>query len=302
MYSQTDARWRGKPYPRGRYTVGGSGCGLCAVTHVLMEQERYKNATPLTFYNYMRQYATMGYGTKWVGIENGLKHFGHKSVKTLYCLNSKSNVYKEFNKGNRMAVALMSASHKAPDRTVWTTGGHYIAFLDYKVVNGKHYFYVKDSGGRHRRGWYCVETSMGKVLKQVWIVERLEKPAPYKPKKVTVDGNWGTDTTKLTQSILKSGTIDGKISSQPEKNKDYLVSANTSSWQFVADKSAKGSAVIKALQKFLNSKGAKLLVDGICGPATVKALQRFLKLKVVDGIMGKVTVKAWQTYLNSQVK
>lgn len=301
MFSQTDSRWRRKPYPRGRYTVGGSGCGLCAVTHVLIEQAKYKNATPLTFWSYMRQYATMGYGTKWVGIENGLKHFGHKSVKTLYCLNSKSNVYKEFNKGNRMAVALMSASHKAPDgHTVWTTGGHYIAFLDYKVVNGKHYFYVKDSGGRHRRGWYCVETTMGKVLKQVWIVERLSAPKPYTPKKISVDGNWGVDTTKLTQSIL-GVSVDGIISSQPLSNRANLPAADTRSWNFVS-KNAKGSVTVKMIQKVVNTTA-----DGIFGRATVKALQKYLNTKAhaklaIDGSMGPKTVKAWQTWLNAQIK
>ena len=294
MYSQTDSRWRKKKYPSGKYTVGGSGCGLCAATHVLIEQKKYAKADPRTFYSYMRQYATQGHGTKWVGITNGLKHFGYKSVKELECKSSKAKVYKEFNKGNRMAVALFSSGN-APDGTVWTNGGHYIAFIDYKRANGKHYFYVKDSGGRKRRGWYCVETSMGSRLKRVWIVERIGA-TPYTPAELNVDGDWGKATTKLTQYVLGS-TIDGIISSQPKDNKKYLTAVNEKSWEF--KDVGTGSATIKKMQRLLNDNGAKLNVDGIFGKKSIKALQKFLNVKV-DGICGEATVKAWQSYLNGK--
>ena len=298
MYSQTDSRWRSLKYPSGGYNVGNSGCGLCAVTHVLIEQDRYKNATPKTFHSYMRQWATKGNGTKWDGIKNGLLHYGHKSVKVIDCKSNKSSVYKEFAKGNRMAVALFSAG-SGPDGTVWTTCGHYISLLDYKVVNGKHYFYVKDSGGRKRRGWYCCEKSMGTRLKKVWIVERLAPPKPYVPHKVKVDGDWGKATTRLTQSVMKT-TIDGIISSQPMSYRPFVKGANESSWDFVS-KNAKGSATVKAIQKMVGATQ-----DGKWGKATSKAVQTFLnkngaKLKV-DGYFGKTSVKAWQTWLNTKVK
>ena len=276
MFSQTDKRWRYKKYPKGKYTVGGSGCGLCAVTHLLIEQDKYKNATPLTFWPYMRQYAICGNGTKWKGITNGLRHFGYKDAYQISCKNSKSAVYKEFNKGNKMAVARV-LSGEAPDGTRWTASGHYISFLDYKVdKNGKHWFYVKDSGGHHRRGWYCVEKSMGTRLQDVWVCTRLNpapKPAPYKPKKISVDGTWGKVTTKLTQYLL-GVTVDG------------IMGANT----------------IKAIQKLVGAK-----VDGKWGKATTKAMQKFLNTKIkaglkVDGVKGRKTIKAWQTWLNSQVK
>lgn len=301
MYCQLDSRWRHKKYPSGKYNVGNSGCGLCAVTHILIEQKKYWNATPTKFWSYMRQYATCGNGTKWVGITNGLKHFGHDSVKVIDCRNDKSKVYKEFAKGNRMAVALISAGH-GPDGTVWTTGGHYIAFMDYKVVNGKHYFYVKDSGHRHRRGWYCCEKSMGTRLHKVWIVKRLEPdtpPKPYKPKKIKVDGDWGKATTRLTQHVMGT-TIDGLVSSQPISNLPYIKGANTDSWLFVK-KNAKGSKMVKAVQKMVGIKE-----DGIWGKVTSKAVQTYLnengaKLKV-DGYFGSISVKEWQKWLNTKVK
>ena len=302
MYSQTDSRWRHKKYPSGGYNVGNSGCGLCAVTHLLIEQKKYWKATPSKFWSYMRQYALRGNGTRWAGIANGLKHFGHKSVIEFECGSNKSRVYKEFAKGNRMAVALVSAGH-APDGTVWTTSGHYVALLDMKVVKGKHYFYVKDSGHRHRRGWYCCEKSMGSRFHRVWIVKRLEDPAPpkpYVPKKIKVDGDWGKATTRLTQSAMGMATIDGIISSQPIGNKPYLKGANTDSWLFVS-KDAKGSPTVKAVQKMVGVKE-----DGKWGKVTSKAVQTYLnehgaKLKV-DGYFGKISVKAWQTWLNAKVK
>lgn len=276
MFAQIDKRWRYKKYPSGGYNVGNSGCGLCAVTHLCIEQEKYKNATPLTFWSYMRQFALRGNGTKWAGITNGLKHFGYKDAKQYDCETNKSAVYREFNKGNKMAVARVLTG-KAPDGTVWTAGGHYIAFIDYKVdKNGKHWVYVKDSGGHHRRGWFCIERSMGTRLKNCWIVTRLEpapKPAPYKPKKIKVDGNWGKVTTRLTQYIL-GVPVDGIM----------------------------GKATIKAIQKHVGAKE-----DGVWGKETTKAMQRFLNEKIkaglkVDGVRGKKTIKAWQTYLNMLVK
>ena len=295
MYAQFDARWKKLPYPGHGYRVGGSGCGLCAVTHVLIEQKKYKDKTPAYFQPYMKQYATCGHGTKWVGIANGLKHYGHKKVTEINCQNNKGLVYKEFNKGNRMAVALFSAG-SGPDGTVWTTGGHYIAFLDYKVVNGKHWFYVKDSGGRRRRGWYCVEKSMGKKLKRIWIVERLEKQKPYIPKKTKEDGVWGSDTTKLTQSVMKMRVIDGVISGQPVDNQKLMPACTEKGWQFVKKKNAKGSVTVKAIQKLVGAGQ-----DGICGPKTILAIQNFLRVEK-SGKLDATTVLAWQKWLNSEVK
>lgn len=276
MFSQTDERWRYKKYPKGKYTVGGSGCGLCAVTHVLIEQDKYKNATPLTFWKYMKQYAICDNGTKWVGITNGLKHHGHSDAHQIPCKNSKKAVYAQFDKGNRMGVARV-LSGSAPDGTRWTASGHYIAFIDYRVdKNGRHWFYVKDSGGHHRRGWYCVEKSMGTRLQDVWPVKRLTpapKPKPYVPKKIKVDGVWGKVTTRLTQYVLKI-SIDG----------------------------AMGKQTTRAVQMLVGVKA-----DGIWGKQTTKGVQKFLNNKIkadlmVDGVMGKKTIKAWQTWLNTQVK
>lgn len=123
-----------------------------------------------------------------------------------------------------------------------------------------------------------------------------------KPKsdKLEVDGSWGKDCTKKSQKVFKT-TQDGIISNQPNGNKRYLPNAATVSWKFEIAGYSEGSALIKAIQRFLGIND-----DGWCGKNTVKAMQKFLKNKGyytgnIDGSMGSKTVKAWQKYINSRL-
>lgn len=116
---------------------------------------------------------------------------------------------------------------------------------------------------------------------------------------IKVDGSWGIECTKATQRFLKT-EVDGIVSHQPLSNKKYLPNAYTGSWKFMDDsKDYKGgSAMVKELQEYIGAS-----VDGYFGKESVKALQRFLNSKGykfnVDGIMGEKTVTAWQKYLNA---
>lgn len=97
--------------------------------------------------------------------------------------------------------------------------------------------------------------------------KRLKAKRGSKPSttKLTVDGKWGTATSKAFQKYLgvKQDGIFGVKS-------------------------------VKAMQKWLGVKQ-----DGIMGPKTIKALQK--KLGVTqDGICGPKTVKALQTFLNNR--
>lgn len=118
--------------------------------------------------------------------------------------------------------------------------------------------------------------------------------------KLTVDGDWGEDTTSKTQKILGT-TVDGKISNQPTSNKTYLTCANTESWEFKTSGYKAGSSVIKAIQKLIGAT-----VDGWCGKNTVKAMQKFLKTEglysgLTTGKLNKSTVKGWQNYVNGKL-
>lgn len=118
-------------------------------------------------------------------------------------------------------------------------------------------------------------------------------------KKLTIDGLWGSNTTKMTEKVLglkQTGTIKGQLKSC----RKYLPNCQTSGWKFVTA-STSGSVTIKAIQKLVGVKQ-----DGKAGKDTVKGMQKFLKTKKfytgsIDGICGKATVMAWQKYVNSKL-
>ena len=161
LYKQADSRWGKKPYPSGS-TMSGCGCGCVACTHVVIEQEKYKNYTPENLRPWMisQGFAIRGQGTTWNGITKTLQHYGYKVVH-IGVNDPMSKAWTELDKGNRIGVILFKGGH-APNGTVWTAGGHYVAFTDYKKKDGLHYFYTKDSGGRNhdsaKHGYYSYET------------------------------------------------------------------------------------------------------------------------------------------------
>lgn len=118
------------------------------------------------------------------------------------------------------------------------------------------------------------------------------KPAkPSKPGKLTVDGKWGTGTTKALQEIL--GTpVDGDVSFQPVAFKSQNPGL-LSGWKWTS--SPRSSNVIEALQRKLG-----VSADGRIGPDTISALQRKLGT-LVDGKVSNpsVMVKALQRNLNA---
>ncbi len=121
---------------------------------------------------------------------------------------------------------------------------------------------------------------------------------------LTVDGEWGRDTTTKTQKVF--GTIvDGEVSHQDKDCRLYLPNCLDSSWEF--DGTGKGSMLIRKIQGFLNDKGYGCgKEDGLCGKKTVLAIQKFLNGRGYacgkeDGCMGEKTVKAWQKYINARL-
>ena len=117
--------------------------------------------------------------------------------------------------------------------------------------------------------------------------------------KIKIDKKWGPDTTRASQRVLGT-TVDGIVSNQSLRAKKYLPNVSTASWKFVKNP-GRGSNMVRALQKLVGAT-----VDGLCGPGTVKALQKFLKSKgfysgAIDSKMGPGTVSGWQKYVNSRL-
>ena len=122
----------------------------------------------------------------------------------------------------------------------------------------------------------------------------------YVDGKLTVDGDWGEDTTRKTQKVLKTYQ-DGIVSNQPTSNKKYLTAVSTDSWEFKSKDYSEGSSMVRAIQKLVGAK-----VTGFCDKDTVKEIQRFLKDKgfytgLIRGKMNVSTVKGWQKYINTRL-
>ena len=202
VYRQLDKRWKNLPFPGGGYTIGGQGCGCCAVTHVLMEFSKYTSWTPANVQPYMKKWAVKAQGLIHDGIPDSLKHYGI-SVTSIGIKDPMSKAWEVLNKSGRHGGVLLfygKSGKKAlygPDGTRWTASGHFIAFVDYKVVSGKHWLYLKDSGDRvsthvnidgkkvkeSHDGWWCYENSMKGCLPKLWIVsipdQKTKEPQLY---------------------------------------------------------------------------------------------------------------------------
>lgn len=167
IYRQDDPRWGSLPYPTASSPVSTDGCGLCAVTNATIELKKYWSATPKTFYSFMKQYAVSGNGTRWDGIDAGLK----KYIGICKRFDDMASFWVEVSKSNRVGVILFR-SGSAPDGTVYTSSGHYIAFVQYKYENGQHWLYLKDSSSyRHNDGWKSYERSMRGCIQFLWTAE-----------------------------------------------------------------------------------------------------------------------------------
>jgi len=220
IFRQYDSRWGSLGYPASPYTLSGSGCGCCACAHLVIEMDKYKSYTPKDFRKYMVEqgFATKGNGTTWDGMTKTLQHYGY-SPKKPDVSSSMNAAWTELNKGNRAGIILFRSGSKGG--VTWTTGGHYVAFLKYKVKSGKHYFYMKDSGARKHDGWYCYETTMKGLIRQMWIVT-LPTSTTTTTKKTTTTKTTTTKKTTTSGSTTKSSkpsyTVGKTYTTQVEVN------------------------------------------------------------------------------------
>lgn len=167
IFKQYDSRYASLPYPNSSSPVSTDGCGLVSVTHCIIENQKYANYTPRDVLPVMKQYAVAGKGTRYMnpdGIAAGLKYYGMKDVRVI---DNMADFWEELDKGERVGIILFDSGN-GPDGTRWTSARHFIAFNRYEHSGGKHWLYMKDSGGRDHDGWYTYEGSMRGCLFLMW--------------------------------------------------------------------------------------------------------------------------------------
>ena len=273
IYRQADSRWGSLPYPTKAYTFAHNGCGCCAVTHCAIEIEKFKNYTPADVRKYMVQFATKGHGTLWNGITKGLENYGYnvhwRQADTM------ADIWKVLSTSLKKGVILFGSSKGGTKKITWTTGGHYVAFVDWKYENGDYWFYMKDSGGRKHDGWYSYRQHMAGDVRNVWICTSLKNG--YKLIDSTSTSS-DTNTTTTTQYVKYTGAFPTKTIKIGSKGKQVTM------WQ-----------------KFLKWMGYDIKVDGKFGgitkSKTIAAQKKFGFIgKNVDGIVGSKTIAKAKAY------
>lgn len=165
IYSQLDKRWYSLPYPTSNSLFGKNACGCCSCLHVLMELQQYQDYTPKTIRKYVMKYAVPRQGTTHEGISKSLTHYGFKTINHG---GDFAGAFRTLDKRKRCWGVILVHSGSNRSGITWTSGGHYIAFVDYKKKDGKHYLYIKDSGYRKHSGWYCYENDLKGSADTIW--------------------------------------------------------------------------------------------------------------------------------------
>ena len=303
-YKQYDTRWAKLPYRYNPDNIGNNGCGEVSVCNSIIEMVSQMNQTPATMVDYCRQFACSD-GTYHSGIPKMLEHYGCTEVMEHPHF---ASLWRELEKGNRIAIYLMDSTPAGSKGVHWTSGGHFVASVAYKCENGQHWVYMKDSNSisELRNGWITYEGNIRGACPKVWSGKLNGSPAPPQPTptptgKIAVDGVGGYETVKRLQEFLGLSDPDGLIGRQRRSLQKYYPAFTAVSFG-----TSGGSNTITALQKWLGLSDP----DGIMGKNTTSALQRRLRdygyfdnpQESIDGIFGAKSMRALQTALNNDFK
>lgn len=263
-FKQYDTRWAKLGYPKSPFFIKDCGCGEVAVANCITEIPKYADETPKTIQPYCKQYAAPnGDGTYWSGIPAMMAHYDMTEVQEHQTMKS---LWKELEKGDRVAIYLMGTRPGGSKGVHWTSCGHFICSTDYKVKDGKHYVYVKDSNSDSvlRNGWISYEENMRNDVVKVWS-GKLPKKAPIKK----------TDYRPKTpyNGKLPAGTVRlGDNGNDVKRLQKFL------NWCIGAKLNCKGhfrSVTLKDLKIWQKTYGIE--ADGIWGPICKKTAQSIVK-------------------------
>lgn len=229
---------------------GGSfaaqGCGPTSVADLI-------DISPLTVADWMTRngYATTdGHGTYWGGINAALTAFGAGGKMLGSDLDGQTSgaafdEWKKHIQSGYMGVLLM---HKVTSN-YWTNSGHYIAVVAYNKQTDSYLVY--DPASTTRTGWHSWKDFAGNICclytsTKKWS-EGQDTTYSFKVTQILI-GSTGKEVTFLQKLLCSRGmyarkSIDGSFGPKTEK-------------------------AVKQYQQWISNHGGKLVVDGICGPAT----------------------------------
>lgn len=167
-FKQYDTRWAKLGYPNAPWYIKDCGCGEVAIANCIIEMDKYAKQTPKTIQPYCKQYAAPnGDGTYFSGIPKMMAHYGLTEVKEHQTM---AQLWKELAKGDRVAIYLMGNRKGGSKGVHWTSSAHFVCSVAYKVKDGKHMVYVKDSNSTStdRNGWLSYESNMRNDVSRVW--------------------------------------------------------------------------------------------------------------------------------------
>ena len=315
---QYDSQWAAKPYAGQTYAQAG-----CAPTSA--SDIKGNLPTDMGAWLTAHGYASNGYGTYWEGIPAVLQAYGIGSTQLNYTSlygNTTSTVFDKFRQsvqGGYCGILLMGKS-------MWTTGGHFIAIVGYDSSNGKYKVY--DPASANRDGWHpwsdfsgCIKvcytttekwTSVtptypqyaftpikcqkGTVAVSVTLFERiLQARGIYTS---TIDTTYGDGCVKACkkQQAIRGLTQDGICGSDTWHS---MIGCASKGMTFYADTVMYGSnnASVRLLQELLRSYGyypTTYAIDGDFALGTKNSLLAFQRAKKLsaDGVAGQATWKA----------
>ena len=166
IYRQYDPQW--VVTPGADWNLSDNGCGPTACANILANSINPK-ITPVQTWNYMNSHNYIcADGSLHSGITACLKEFG---VESTYVLSPSSSKVFELMVGHKYAILLFG--NEPQGGVTWAISGHFVAATDYKIEDGKHWFFTRDSSGKKNDGWHCYEDTMSKVLAAFYVCTNL---------------------------------------------------------------------------------------------------------------------------------
>lgn len=198
-------------------SMAASGCGPSSLASIIFNKDTSTTPVKVAQWLYNKGYFYTS-GTTRTGITAALNHYGFESIyykpeHTGGAIWQEAMAKMKAAKGDWWAIFLVVGTANGGKDNLWTSGGHYLAITDLK--NGK--LYVRDSGSKHRTGYYDPE-SLRYDTNCIWFIRKKEAKSTYKgtfptlpSKGYLAKGDTGEQVKNLELFMTWYGTYSGPI-------------------------------------------------------------------------------------------